>query len=74
MRLLFLALLLVSATPCIAEPKPFPGKTSKWEGFTRHDFQVGGVNVLVVEPEKAQPGRPWAWRGEFFGAFPNADI
>ena len=23
---------------------------------------------------KPLPGRPWAWRGEFFGAFPNADI
>ena len=30
--------------------------------------------MIVVEPEKPLPGRPWAWRGEFFGAFPNADI
>ena len=29
---------------------------------------------IVIEPEKPLPGRPWAWRGEFFGAFPNADI
>ena len=25
-------------------------------------------------PKQALPGKPWAWRGEFFGAFPNADI
>jgi len=74
MRLLVLALLLVGHAPCPAEPKPFPGKATKWEGFVRHDFQVGGVGVLVVEPEKPLAGRPWAWRGEFFGAFPNADI
>ncbi len=54
--------------------KPFPGVESRWEGFARHDFQVDGVNVLVVEPKDPLPGRPWAWRGEFFGAFPNADI
>lgn len=55
-------------------PKPFPGRASRWEGFVRHDFQVGGADVVVVEPPKPLPGRPWAWRGEFFGAFPNADI
>ena len=54
--------------------KPFPGVESRWEGFVRHDFQVDGANVTVVEPREPLPGRPWAWRGEFFGAFPNADI
>lgn len=57
-----------------SEPKPFPGKVSKWNGFARHDFQVDGANVIVVVPAKPLPGLPWAWRGEFFGAFPNADI
>ena len=57
-----------------AEPKPFPGAVSKWNGFARHDFQVDGANVLVVAPAMPKAGRPWAWRGEFFGAFPNADI
>lgn len=52
----------------------FPGAVSRWEGFVRHDFQVDGRNVIVVEPEKPLPGKPWAWRGEFFGAFPNADV
>ena len=66
--------LILAATGEAAEPEPFPGAVSKWEGFVRHDFQVDGRNVTVVEPETPLPGRPWAWRGEFFGAFPNADI
>jgi pimeloyl-ACP methyl ester carboxylesterase len=57
-----------------AEPEPFPGAVSRWEGFVRHDFQVDGRNVIVIEPEKPLPGRPWAWRGEFFGAYPSADV
>ncbi|MDX2036664.1 MAG: alpha/beta hydrolase [Isosphaeraceae bacterium] len=56
------------------EPKPFPGKSSLWNGFERRDFEVDGRSAIVVSPKKALPGRPWAWRGEFFGAFPNADV
>jgi pimeloyl-ACP methyl ester carboxylesterase len=66
--------MIQASTARAAEPEPFPGKVSNWEGFVRHDFQVGGRNVIVVEPGEPLPGRPWAWRGEFFGAFPNADI
>jgi pimeloyl-ACP methyl ester carboxylesterase len=65
--------LLIGAPP-VESHKPFPGAESRWEGFVRHDFQVDGVNAIVVEPKKPLPGRPWAWRGEFFGAFRNADI
>lgn len=57
-----------------AAPKPFPGKPSKWKGYDRYDFQLDGVGVIVVEPAKALAGRPWVWRGEFFGAFDNADV
>ena len=71
---LLLAVLASAAASSAAEPKPFPGKVSMWEGFTRHDFQVDGATVIVVEPSRPLPGRPWVWRGEFFGAFPNADI
>jgi pimeloyl-ACP methyl ester carboxylesterase len=67
------ATLLIANAPAEA-PKPFPGVESRWEGFVRHDFRVDGANVIVVEPKEALAGRPWAWRGEFFGAFPNADI
>jgi pimeloyl-ACP methyl ester carboxylesterase len=68
------ALFMIIPTARAVEPKAFPGKVSRWNDFTRHDFQVDGANVIVIEPEKPSPGRPWAWRGEFFGAFPNADI
>lgn len=76
MRGSILLLLLFSTTSMVLaeSPKPFPGKVSRWQGFVRHDFRVDGKDALVVVPDKALPGRPWAWRGEFFGAFPNADI
>lgn len=69
------ATLALAAPPARADdPRPFPGTAGDWQGFARHDFQVDGANVLVVEPATPLPGRPWAWRGEFFGAFANADI
>jgi len=72
----FLVFLLFIAAPWVqaGEPKPFGGKVSEWNGFAKHDFVVDGKNATVVVPEKALDGRPWAWRAEFFGAFPNADI
>ena len=42
--------------------------------FDRYDFEFNGQPAIVVVPKQALPGKPWAWRGEFFGAFPNADI
>jgi hypothetical protein len=59
--------------PC-ADPKPFPGTPGKWSGFARHDFKVGSLDATVVVPGRPLPGRPWLWRGEFFGAFADADV
>lgn len=56
-----------------AEPKPFPGAPAKWQGFARHDFKVDDLEATVVVPERPLDGRPWVWRGEFFGAFADAD-
>ena len=56
------------------DPKPFPGTTGRWEGFVRHDFPVDGTTVTIVEPVHPRAGRPWVWRGEFFGAFADADV
>ena len=29
------------ASPSVAaDPKPFPGAPTKWQGFARHDFRV----------------------------------
>ena len=52
---------------------PFPGVKSQWEGFDRYDFQVDGQHAIVVVPKQPLPGKPWAWRGEFFGIFANTD-
>src|SRR4051794_1244378 len=54
-------------------PAPFTGKRSQWAGFDRYDFECDGRPAVVVAPKDAAPGRPWLWRGEFFGAFPSVD-
>lgn len=64
---------VIAAPALSAEPKSFPGTSTKWQGFTRHDFKVENLECTVVVPEKPLPGRPWVWRGEFFGAFADAD-
>src|SRR5579883_3143532 len=69
----FLAVLAVTA-PCRADPKPFPGTPTKWQGFARHDFKIEGTDAIVIVPGKPLPGRPWVWRGEFFDAFADADV
>src|ERR1700709_1995529 len=74
MHVVAIVMLTLCSVALADESKPFPGQASRWEGFDRYDFRVDGADVIVVEPEKPLPGRPWAWRGEFFGAFPNADV
>lgn len=56
------------------KPPRYPGKRSKWNGFDRYDFEVGGKPVLVVAPKSDAPGHPWVWHGEFFGHKPAPDI
>ena len=68
------AVFLASAPALAADPKPFPGNPTKWQGFDRYDFKVEGADATVVVPPKPLPSRPWAWRGEFFGAFADADV
>ena len=65
--------LLALATAPATEPRPFPGTPAKWQGFARHDFKVNGLGATVVVPPAPLPGRPWVWRGEFLGAFADAD-
>lgn len=68
------ALFIFGAPMVAAPPKPFPGAPTQWNGFAKHDFKVDGANATVVVPAKARTGRPWVWRGEFFGAFADADV
>ncbi len=44
------------------------------ERFCKHDFDIDGLKTTVVVPAMPLAGRPWVWRGEFFGAFADADI
>ena len=64
----------LAATAWTPDAAPFPGKKSEWQGFDRYDFAVNGRSAIVVVPKRALPAKPWAWRGEFFGAFANADV
>lgn len=63
-------LVLLSPVLCAAT---FPGTASQWHGFTKYDFDFNGRTATVVVPAKEAPGRPWLWRGEFFGAFATVD-
>jgi len=61
-------------TIAFSEPAAFPGKNSEWQGFPRSDFEFAGRMVTVVAPAHASSGKPWLWRGEFFGAFATVDL
>jgi len=47
---------------------------SEWQGYQRLDFVVDGRMAVLVLPKAPADGRPWIWRTEFFGAFPQADV
>lgn len=76
LRLLSVALVAIALVTIATaeEPRKFEGNVTAWNGFKRHEFPVDGKNATVVVPEKALPGNPWLWRGEFFGHAPGADI
>jgi pimeloyl-ACP methyl ester carboxylesterase len=60
---------------CAAVRAAEPGETvSDWNGYRRLDFRVAGRPALLVQPRTPAPGRPWIWRAEFFGAFPQLDL
>jgi len=54
----------------------YPGKLSTWNESCRHDFQLNGVECILVEPPECAPGRPWYWKSRFFGefAYPEAEL
>jgi lysophospholipase L1-like esterase len=50
-------------------------KVSSFFGYRQLDFAMpGGRQCTVVRPYIAAAGRPYAWRGEFFGHEPQTDI
>lgn len=64
---------LVKPIPAMTASTPFPGTKTQWQGFDRYDFDFNGKPAIVVVPPNPLPGKPWAWRGEFFGAYANVD-
>lgn len=56
-----------------AKGMTFPGNRSVWKGFSRYDFKLAGRTVTIVAPAQVAEGKPWLWRGEFFGAFATVD-
>ena len=70
----FVLAFLVVSVPLQVRAQQWEGKKSKWHGFDRVDFKVGGNPVTVVLPNKALDGNPWVWHGEFFGHKPAPDI
>ena len=48
--------------------------SSEWLGCKRLDFVVEGRPALLIVPAKPAPGKPWIWRPEWFGDFPQADL
>jgi alpha-beta hydrolase superfamily lysophospholipase len=48
--------------------------SSEWLGCPRLDFVVAGRPALLIVPARPAPGKPWIWRTEWFGHFPQADL
>lgn len=47
---------------------------SEWRGYVRFDFVVAGQPALLIAPKIPAPNRPWVWRAEWFGHFPQASL
>lgn len=69
-----LLLVIPAAKSGLAAGDETPVTASAWNGFAQEEFIVAGRPCRLVLPKTAAPGRPWIWRTEFFGHFPQADI
>ena len=58
----------------MSAPKTPAVTESQSMGCARLDFSVEGREALLIVPAHPAPGRPWIWRTEWFGAFPQADL
>ena len=58
----------------MTEDFQIPGKKSIWNGFEKYDFELDGINCIIVKPNNIKDGNPWLWRARFFDAFPDLDI
>lgn len=46
---------------------PFPGKKSDFVGFDTYSFDSSKGTITVACPKVPAPGKPWLWRGTFWG-------
>ncbi|MDZ4199869.1 MAG: alpha/beta hydrolase [Kiritimatiellia bacterium] len=50
-------------------------KESRWlGGFWKQELRILGKTATIVSPNRARPGRPWVWKGEFLDAFPSVEV
>lgn len=47
---------------------------SRWHGYRRIDFKFSDREALLVFPERAATGNPWAQYTEYFGVFPDTAL
>lgn len=73
LRPLAVLLCLTFLAPMPAAEKPAITE-SEWLGCRRLDFVVEGRPALLIVPATPAPGKPWIWRTEWFGHFPQADL
>ena len=68
--------LAIPADPAfdIAVKLPAGAKRSNWFGYEAYDFQVAGSHAKIIRPKIANARHAWAWRMEFFGHEPQADL
>lgn len=45
-----------------------------WEGYEMEKGDFREHEYGIVFPKETAPGRPYVWRTEFFGAFPEVDL
>jgi lysophospholipase L1-like esterase/pimeloyl-ACP methyl ester carboxylesterase len=68
--------LTIPADPAfnITAKLPADAKRSSWFGYECYDFAVAGRPAKVIKPKLANARHAWAWRAEFFGHEPQADL
>ena len=49
-------------------------KTDPFGGYDREDFQLEGIDCILVKPKTAAAGNPWIWRARFWGAWPVTEL
>jgi len=48
-------------------------KEIKWEGYSGVEFEFDGLPAMVIRPN-CEPNGKWAYKTEYFGAFPSAEL